>query len=362
MDEDVSFGRWLRRRRKALDLTQQELGQRAGCAEGTIRKLEADDMRPSKQIAERLADQLGVPATERAAFVSFARSQSRPAVFTVAAGDQVAQATRSPAAPILEQSADSILAPRRNLPAPPTPLIGRAADVAAVRDRLLNIDVRLVSLLGPPGIGKTRLALWVATDLADSFADGVVFVALAPISNPDLVVPTIAQALGLVEGGSQPLFDHLVAHLRDKQLLLVLDNFEQVVEAAPQIADLLAATRRLKLLVTSRVALRLSGEHEQVVPPLALPDLLHLPANEVLAQCPAVALFSVRAQAVQASFAITHENALAIAAICHRLDGLPLAIELAATRIKVFTPQTLLARLDRCLPLLTSGARDLPAR
>src|SRR5215216_3312783 len=151
MDEDVSFGRWLRRRRRAFDLTQHELAQRVGCAEGTIRKLEADDMRPSKQIAERLAGQLGVPATERAAFVSFARSQSQPAAFSVPAGDQLA---RSPAS---ESAAAPAPAPRHSLPTPPTPLIGRAADVAAVRNRLLNTDVRLVSLLGPPGVGKTRL-------------------------------------------------------------------------------------------------------------------------------------------------------------------------------------------------------------
>lgn len=354
MDEDGGFGRWLRRRRKALDLTQHELAKRVGCAEGTIRKLEAGDMRPSKQTSERLAEQLGVPATDRAAFVTFARSQSGSTPFSLVAGDQPG--------PAREPAPASVPSPRNNLPSPPTPLIGRAADVAAVRDLLLGADVRLVSLLGPPGVGKTRLALRVAADLADSFADGTILVALAPISNLDLVLPTIAKVLDIVEGSGQPLFDQLVGYLRDRCLLLLIDNVEQVVEAAPQLAGILAATRRLKLLVTSRVALRLTGEHEYVVPPLALPDLLHLPALEALAACPSVALFSARAQAARASFAITPENAPSVAAICHRLDGLPLAIELAATRMKVFIPETLLARLDRSLPLLTGGARDLPAR
>lgn len=354
MDEDGGFGRWLRRRRKALDLTQHELAQRVGCAEGTIRKLEAGDMRPSKQTSERLAEQLGVPVTDRAAFVSFARSQSESTPFSLLAGDQ--------SGPAREPAPASVPPPRTNLPSPPTPLIGRADEVAAVRDLVLDADVRLVSLLGPPGVGKTRLALRVAADLADSFADGTIFVALAPISNLDLVLPTIAKALDIVEGSGQPLFDQLVAYLHDRCLLLLIDNVEQVVDAAAQLAGLLAATRRLKLLVTSRVALRLSGEHEYVVPPLALPDLLHLPALEALATCPAIALLSARAQAARASFVITPKNAPSVAAICHRLDGLPLAIELVATRLKVLTPETLLARLDRSLPLLTGGARDLPAR
>ena len=249
-----------------------------------------------------------------------------------------------------------------NLPLQPTPLIGREAHVAAVHDRLLQPAVRLLTLTGPGGTGKTRLALQVAADLLDSFPDGVFFVNLALISEPNLVVSTIAQTLSVTEAGGRPLLEMVQAYLRDKHLLLLLDNFEQVVEAAPVVADLLQAAPRLKALVTSRVALRLSGEHEYAVPPLTLPDPKRLPPLERLAQYEAVRLFIERAQAAKADFMVTNVNAPAVAEICVRLDGLPLAIELAAARSKLLSPEALLARLSNRLKLLTGGARDLPAR
>jgi predicted ATPase len=222
--------------------------------------------------------------------------------------------------------------------------------------------VRLLTLTGPGGTGKTRLAVHAGAEVLDTFADGVYFVDLAPISDPDLVIMTIMQTLGLKEIGGQPPLEQLTAYLRNKQLLLVLDNFEQVVNAASRVADLLAAAPQLKVLVTSRMVLRLRGEKEYAVPPLALPNPNQLPPPQALSQYAAVALFIQRAQDVKPDFQVTDANAPAVAEICARLDGLPLAIELAARRSKLFAPEALLGRLSNRLPLLIGGARDLPTR
>jgi predicted ATPase/DNA-binding CsgD family transcriptional regulator len=220
----------------------------------------------------------------------------------------------------------------------------------------------LVTLTGTGGVGKTRLALGVAAVAVSNFADGICFVTLAPLYDPELVVSTIAQVLGVREQGSRPTLDSLKDYLRDRQLLLLLDNFEQVVSAAPAVTELLMVAPDLKVLVTSRTALHLSGEHEFVVLPLALPDLRNLPPPDRLIQYGAVRLFVERAQAAQSSFAMTSENAIAIASICQQVDGLPLAIELAAGRSKLFSPQALLLRLRNRLKLLVGGAQDLPLR
>jgi predicted ATPase/class 3 adenylate cyclase/DNA-binding XRE family transcriptional regulator len=556
MDDSASFGYWVRRRRKALDLTQDALAQQVACSVVTIRKIEGDIRRPSRQIADRLADCLKIPGDERAAFIKAARAELAVDRLPAPAADLALHASHSRlTAPsgdddtsslvaklahpiaralptgtitflfmdlpmstgmwerdhnaasvaheryhaILHQAVEAydgiifktagdlvcaafagapgavgaalagqralqaeiwngIKAPRAravlhtgsaelrddeyvglplsrnarllevghagqmllslatyelvrdylpagavlhnlgahrlrdltrpeqiyqlsapdlpadfpplrtldqhqtNLPSQPTVLIGREHEVTQVCRLLGDNDTRLLTLTGPGGTGKTRLALQVGAECLDSFAEGVYFVALAPLRDPALVIETIAATVSVKEGSDQPLLTLLKRHLRDKQLLLVLDNFEHVSDAAPLVAELLETAPRLTVLVTSRSCLQLYGESEFPVPPLALPDPRRLPPLERFARYEAVRLFVERARAVKPDFVISDENAPAVAEICVRLDGLPLAIELAAVRIKVLTPQALLSRLSRRLQLLTGGARNLPAR
>jgi predicted ATPase/class 3 adenylate cyclase len=545
MDVRSSFGAWLRQRRRALDLTQAELAQRVGCVPGTIKSIEAETRRPSKQLAGRLADALELRSEERALFLKVARSElnadqlaSRTTVGR-AAGDtplQFSTATQQVALPtgvvtflftdlegstriwerhpqamhaalvrhdtilkeaiaanagiVFKTTGDGVIAAfasasdalaaalatqralrqeawgatgplrvrmalhtgeaelrgddyfgltlnraarllaashgsqillahptwemvsaylpndvelrdlgvhwlkdlsepehvyqvvvpdlqadfppiktfdayRSNVPAPPNTLIGREREIGAVRSLLQRSDARLVTLTGPGGIGKTRLAIQVAAELHVDYADGIWFVDLAPIRDSMLVLPRIIQALSLKPQDGTPLAQ-LQTYLRDKQMLLLLDNFEQVADAAVEVAKLASACPGLKLLITSRMALHLYGEHVFELQPLWLPERkqrLH-GADLVAAaeQYAAVRLFVARAQVVNAGFALTEANAPAVLEICQRLDGLPLAIELAAAWMRLFSPQALLTRLTSRLALLRGGAKDLPDR
>jgi predicted ATPase/transcriptional regulator with XRE-family HTH domain len=337
-----SFGQWVKQRRTSLDLTQRELARQASCAEVTLRKIEAGNLRPSAQLAAALIKGLGTANADLPALLEFALSRRARQE-----GPPPARLRRAP-----------------GLPAPLTPLLGRDHDVAVVHHRLRE-GARLITLVGPPGVGKTRLALAVAERALDDFQDGVRFVRLGPIADPELVAPAIVQALGFQMSGPYPPIVQMRACLEEKHLLLVLDNFEHVVEAAPLVDDLLRRCPWLHVLVTSRQPLRVRGERQMPVLPLALPAQSRgadrLTAADALRYA-AVALFEERAQAVQPDFAVTDANAGAVAELCRRLDGLPLAIELVAARVKLLPPDELLARLSGPWMLSVDGLRDVSAR
>ncbi|HST03370.1 MAG TPA: helix-turn-helix domain-containing protein, partial [Chloroflexia bacterium] len=243
MDDNAAFGAWLKQQRRALDITQEQLADRIGCSKVTITKIEAGERRPSRQMADLLAEHLHIPSDARLAFTKLAREGLAPP-------DNATQQTHS----------------LTNLPTPLTPIVGREQALASVCARLRNDDVRLLTLTGAPGIGKTRLALQLGATLLDSFADGVFFVPLATIREPGMIIPAIAEVLGLSEVGSKPVSLALADALGNKEMLLILDNFEQVVEAGAIVADLLRACPRLQALVTSREALNVRGEHQFAVP------------------------------------------------------------------------------------------------
>src|SRR5215218_6842394 len=251
---------------------------------------------------------------------------------------------------------------RNNLPLQPTPLVGREKEVSEVCHLLGGDETRLLTLTGPGGIGKTRVALQAAADLLEDFPEGTFFAPLATLTEAELLLPAVVETLEVMETAERPLDESLKDYLSERRLLLVLDNFEQVLGAAPTVTELLSAAPGLKVLATSRAPLGLYGEHEFPVPPLSMPDLKRPPPLERLTQYEAVGLFLERARALKPDFSITNESAPAVAEICVRLDGLPLAIELAAARIRMLPPKALLARLDNRLKLLTGGARDLPVR
>ncbi len=337
MSHIPTFAELLKRHRVRARLSQEELAERAGLSARAISDLErGPDRVPRGASVRLLAGALGLSEEERAAFEAAARGEAAPT----------------------ESRPDR----SHGLPLQLTPFIGREREMGALRATLLRKDVRLVTLTGPGGTGKTRLALRVAEALLGEFADGVSFVPLAPITEPDLVAVVIGQEVGVTETPARSLTQSLEQHLRDRQMLLVLDNFEQVVSAAPLIARLLVTCPHLKVLARSRVVLRLTGEQSFPVSPLTLPDPRSSPSVGQVQESEAVRLFVARAQSAKPSFGLTEGNAPVVAEICRRLDGLPLAVELAAARVRLLSPQAMLPRLGNRLALLTGGAQDLPAR
>jgi predicted ATPase/DNA-binding XRE family transcriptional regulator len=349
MSAQQTFGYWLRLKRKALDLTREEFAARVGCSAATIRKLETEERRPSAQIVARLVGIFNIPIPEQPAFLRFARGdwQSAPAEL------KQEPPWRTP----------TITSTRSNLPSTVTSLIGREHEIALLRGYLQDPNIRLITQIGPPGIGKTRLSMAVAHDLLSDFPAGVFFVALAPVEDPTLISATIAQALGYLEAKHLPAWKQLVESIGDKQMLIVLDNCEHIIDGiAPLASDLLSACPRLKILTTSRESLRIPGEWLFAVPALEVPKD-NMPINlENASKFPALILFAERARAVRSDFSLTNDNLQQVASICAQLDGLPLAIELIAARMRFMSPQALLERLTDTFLLSADGIRASSTR
>jgi predicted ATPase/transcriptional regulator with XRE-family HTH domain len=346
--QDVSFGARLRRLREAAGLTQEELAQRAGLSRKAISVLERGERkRPYPHTVRSLADALGLPEEERASLLV--------AVQKIKSGDTALYHSEEGLSPTA-LAADLVPA----LPAPPTPLVGRERELEEVGGFLGRPQTRLLTLTGTGGVGKTRLAIQAVREAAGLFPDGAVFVALAPLGDPNLVLPTVVQSLGLRETGGRSPRHVLQTHLREKRFLLALDNFEHVLGAAAEVAALIEACQGLTVLATSRAPLRVRGEQEYPVGPLALPASTVSPAVEEVASSSSGCLFAQRARATFPAFEITDGNASAVASICWRLSGLPLALELAAAKTRFLDPEALLSRLDRALS--AGWARDVPER
>ncbi len=356
----TSFGGWVRSRRRALDLTQEDLANAVGCSPETIRKFEAERQRPSREMAERLAQKLGVDPSDRPSFTELARGVGRAAP-QAAVATRPAELIAAPAVALAPPIGRALPSAAR-LPLPLDELVGREVELATLAALLRAPHARLLTLIGTGGVGKTRLAVEAARRARDDFPDGVLFVDLAATGDPAMLLPSIAQAIGASEHELGPA-EALALALGGRRTLLVLDNLEQIVAAAPALATLLTVCQTLRMLATSRVALRVRGERELLVEPLGLPGSAERAASEADDDAPAAQLFLLRARAIQPAYARRAEDRAAVAAICALLDGVPLAIELAAARARTLAPEALLARLQSgALTLLTGGARDLPLR
>jgi predicted ATPase/transcriptional regulator with XRE-family HTH domain len=345
---EVSFGEWLKRRRKAGGWTQEQLAQQVHCSTITLRKIEAEERRPSAQIVDRLAEIFNIPTNEQTAFLRFARGDWKSAP-SIVSEDAPWRA--------------SVAIPRSNLPASLTSLIGREQEIASVCEYLSNPSIRLVTLIGPPGIGKTRLSIEAARTALHHFQDRVFFVALAPLADPALIGVTIMQALGYVEARNISTNEQLKEGIRDTQMLIVLDNCEHLIEdVAALVSGLLSDCSGLKILATTRESLRIPGEWLYPVPAFDLPVESAVVDMETASNFPALMLFAERAHAVRPDFALNAENIKTVSAICARLDGLPLVIELIAARMRLMSPQALLERLNDQFILSADGMRAASAR
>ncbi|HSL42842.1 MAG TPA: tetratricopeptide repeat protein [Anaerolineales bacterium] len=341
---EVSFGEWLKRRRRGMGLTQQQLAARINYSTIALKKIEAEERRPSPEIVERLAEFFDIPTHEREKFQRFARGDG-----------QSAPASESEDTPWRDLSIFS----RTNLPFQLSSFIGRSKELAKIAG--LIASNRLATLVGPGGVGKTRLSLKIGEKVLGDYSQGVWFVELAPIADPSLLPHSIAIAIGLQDEPQRPVIDRLSDYLRGKKLLIILDNCEHILDACAQIADiLLKKCPHLKILATSREALGIVGEAVYQVPSLQLPDRQQL--LEKFREYESVRLFEERARLVRTDFSLTPENVFSIAKICTRLDGIPLAIELAAARVNMFSIEQMAAQLQENYEILTGGSRTAPPR
>ena len=343
MDSEISFGAWVTRQRKALDLTREQLARRVGCSVPGLRKIESDERRPSRQMAELLADCLQIPLEQRPTFLRVARGQLR--------------AERLPATGYVPGGGQSRPAP--GLPRPPTPLIGREPELATLNRLLCDPQCRLLTLAGPGGIGKTRLALELASTQRAQFPDGVFFVPLVSLSLPEFIAPAIRSALGLSSSSPLDPKEQLLNHLRQKSLLLVLDNLEHLLEGVGLLAELLEQAPGVKLLVTSRERLNMQGEWLFDLQGLPVPPLDQVDRAE---EYSAVALFVQSARRAQVGFELSAEERPWVARICQLVEGMPLAIELAAAWVRLLSCREIAQEIERNLDFLSTSARDLPER
>jgi predicted ATPase/DNA-binding XRE family transcriptional regulator len=342
MVETYSFGYWVSRRRKSLDLTREDLARRVGCAAETIKKIERDERRPSHQIARLLANALAIPPEEQPLFLQVARGERSSDRLNL-------ESTLAAPSPTREQIT--------NLPAPVSSFIGREKDVALIQQRLA--EHRLITLIGVGGIGKTRLSQEVASRLLGEYANGVWLIELASLNDPTLVPQAVGAVFGIRQGTDRTLVESLIHVLHAKTALLLLDNCEHLLDACAELVDeLLKNCPNLKILVTSREALGIIGEALYQVQSLTIPEIQTIGSFKKLMNYESILLFTERAQLFQMDFELTKENASSIAQICSRLDGIPLAIELAAVHIRTLSEQQIAEQLNKCFHLLTSGSRS----
>src|SRR5512135_2553797 len=347
MEVGASFGAWLKRRRKALDLTQEALAGKVGCSIATIQKVEADERRPSRQIAELLAQHLAIPAAERVTFLRVARGELRV--------DRLAEAPL----PLVSTLPVTSLPPSSNLPIPPTPLVGREAELAALSRLLFDPQCRLITLIGTGGMGKTRLAIEAATRHAAASSSGAYFVALASLSSPAFLAPAIADALGVKFQGPTEPRAQLLTYLRDKSLLLVLDNFEHLLSSVELLAEIMERIPDVKLLVTSRERLNLPGEWVFAIQGLPVPAVEQ---SDRLAENSAVLLFTQCAVRARNNFALEAGEYEAVVRVCQLVEGMPLGIELAASWVRVLSCQEIAREIESNLDFLATPMRRIPER